>query len=136
MMVVLLLPCAWANASVDWANTNPSANTITIKLLLLILFMIQWSPSPPLRKSGKDALFRGRSPDSRPNYSPTLRAFPSDLGQWLFRRGFRCRSQLRGQWRHCTALPAHLWRIVVSKRDRQGMQTLLLSLTYSEAFNF
>ena len=37
------------------------------------------------------------------------------MGQWLIRRGFRCRSQLRGQWRHCTALPAHLWRIMVVK---------------------
>src|SRR6266446_6445531 len=39
--------------------------------------MVQVSPSPPLRKSGKDALLRGRSPDSRPKYLPTLRAFPS-----------------------------------------------------------
>src|SRR6266404_3016718 len=74
-MVLLLLPCAWANSNADCANTNASANTITIKLFLLILFMIQWSPSPPLRKSGKDALLRGRSPDSRPKcftYSPRL----------------------------------------------------------------
>src|SRR5436190_7312506 len=35
------------------------------------------SPSPPHRKSGKDALLRGRSPDSRPKYFPSLRAFPS-----------------------------------------------------------
>jgi len=37
-------------------------------------------------------------------------AFPS-LGTVALRSGFRCRSQLRGQWRHHTALPAHLRRI-------------------------
>jgi hypothetical protein len=40
------------------------------------------------------------------------------MGTVAFRRGFRCRSQLRGQWRSYTALPAHLWRIVVYQRPK------------------
>src|SRR6266699_4517727 len=83
-MVLLLLVCA--NTGTDRVNPNASASAITIttKPLVLSVFMIKVSPSPPLRKSGKDALLRGRSPDSRPkclSYSPRL---PIHLGQWLF----------------------------------------------------
>src|SRR5258706_13121434 len=105
---MLVLPLACANANAECVSANKSTDTITIQLLLLILFMIQVSPSPPLRKSGKDALLRGRSPDSRPKRLTYFPRLPIQVGQWLFRRGFRCRSQLRGQWRHYTALPAHL----------------------------
>jgi len=65
------------------------------------------SPSPPLRKSGKDALFEAGLLTHGLN-TDLLSAPSHPVGQWLFRRGFRCRSQLRGQWRFCTALPAHL----------------------------
>jgi len=51
-------------------------------------------------------------------HTDLLSAPSHPVGQWLFRRGFRCRSQLRGQWRLCTALPAHPWRIVVFQRPK------------------
>ena len=65
------------------------------------------SPSPPLRKSGKDALFEAGLLTNGLN-TDLLSAPSHPVGQWLIRRGFRCRSQLRGQWRFCTALPVHL----------------------------
>jgi len=64
------------------------------------------SPSPPLRKSGKDAPFEAGLLTHGLN-ADLLSALPIPWNSG-FRRGFRCRSQLRGQWRFCTALPAHL----------------------------
>ena len=58
-------------------------------------------------------------------------------GTVAFRRGFRCRSQLRGQWRYCTALPAHLWRIVVIKDEiAKNAEHSLLSLAVRKTSNF
>src|SRR6266850_7665228 len=106
-MVLLLLVCA--NTGTDRVNPNASASAITIttKPPVLSVSMIKVSPSPPLRKSGKDALFEAGLLTHGLN-TDLLSAPSHPLRQWLFRRGFRCRLQLRGQWRFCTALPAHL----------------------------
>src|SRR5437870_2163968 len=56
------------------------------------------SPSPPLRKSGKDAPFEA-GVLTYGLHTDLLSAPSHPVGQWLFRREFRCRSQLRGQWR-------------------------------------
>ena len=82
------------------------------------------SPSPPLRKSGKDAPFEA-GVLIYGLHTDLLSAPSHPVGQWLFRSEFRCRSQLRGQWRFCTALPAHLKRIVFIK---EGMQRALYAL--------
>ena len=85
------------------------------------------SPSPPLRKSGKDAPFEAGLLTHGLN-TDLLSAPSHPCGTVAFRRGFRCRLQLRGQWRFYTALPAHLWRIVVIKdRDAKERSALLQS---------
>src|SRR5882724_3173725 len=70
-------------ANAEWGSINKSPNAIRINLLLLIFFMIHVSFSSPSEEWQRRA-FRGRSPDSRPEYSPTLRAFPSIWNSGLF----------------------------------------------------
>src|SRR6267378_3929179 len=55
---------------------------------------------------------RGRSPDSRPKYLPTLRAFPSDVGQWLLAADFVAVHSCEGSGGIAPLFP-YLWRIVV-----------------------
>src|SRR6267142_4569334 len=82
-MVLLLLVCANTGTGRVNPNASASAITITTKPPVLSVFMIKVSPSPPLRKSGKDALFEAGLLTHGLNTD--LLSSPSHpVGQWLF----------------------------------------------------
>lgn len=93
----------------------------------------KWSPSPPLRKSGKDALSRSRSPDSRPNYTPTLRAFPSS-GQWLYVADFVAGHSCEGSGGITPLFPLTSGASWFIKREWQRPRNLLPHLTIERLF--
>ena len=71
----------------------------------------EWFLSPPLRRI-EGALQTGLLTSDRAPYSPCL-PVPKRTVAAIYR--FRCRLQLRGQWRILTALPAHLEHIRMIK---------------------
>src|SRR5216684_957494 len=136
-MVVLLFPVAWANATADCANTNASANPITINLFLLILLMIQCLLLLPFGRVAKTSFLRGRYPDSRPKYSTTFSAFPSKWDSGFFVADFVAVYSCEGSGGIAPLFPltsSASW--LSKKRSAKNAEHSLPSLTVRQTSNF